>query len=84
MVRSKKVFHRKKGEIGIALLVCFYGFFLSISTPTMAIAMIMAIAAIVVYNMIPDSIVASLNGVAVGAGVAGVADTPTAVSAYEL
>jgi hypothetical protein len=52
-------------------LYCFYGFFLSKSKPTMAIAMIIAMTAAANPIVRPDIVARPVTGVAVGAGVAG-------------
>jgi high-affinity nickel permease len=53
------------------LLSFFYGFFLSMSKPTIAIAMIMAIAAATIPMVRPDIVATLDTGVAVGTGVDG-------------
>jgi hypothetical protein len=53
------------------LLFCFYGFLLSKSKPTMAIAMIITITATAIPIVRPDIVARFDTGVAVGAVVAG-------------
>ena len=82
----------KKGKSGWCLLFVYYCFFpaLMIRRPTIAMAMITKIAAIIVYNMIElltvpiDSGVAVGTEVGVGVGVAGVDPTVMSVAAEEL
>ena len=52
----------------VVLLFCFYGFFLSKSMPTMAIAMIIAITAATIPIVRPDIVARPDTGAAVGAG----------------
>ncbi len=55
----------------VVLLLLFYGFFLSKSKPTMAIAMIIAITAAAIPIVRSDAVARPVTGAAVGAGVAG-------------
>jgi hypothetical protein len=69
MVRSKKVFHRKKGG-NVVFVWRFYGRFLSISiikAPIMAIAIIMATVEMAKYISVGGKMVTGY-GDAVGAG----------------
>jgi len=65
------LFKTKKGEreIVVVLLFCFYGFFLSKSKPTMAIAMIITITAAVIPSSTVDVVARPVGGEAVGAAV---------------
>ena len=50
----------------VVLLFCFYGFFLSKSKPTMAIAMIIAITAAAIPIVRSDVVARPVTGAAVG------------------
>ena len=67
---SVTFFWTKKGESGF-LLCCFYGFFLSKSMPTIAIAMRITITAAAMPMVRLDCDARPVTGEAVGAGVAG-------------
>jgi hypothetical protein len=67
-----RILRLKKGKVDF-LVARFYGFFLIMSKPTMAIAMIIAITAAAIPIVRPDIVARPDIGVAVGAGVAGVA-----------
>ena len=53
------------------MVVGFYGFFLKMSKPTMAIAIIMAITAAAIPIVRADIVARSVTGVVVGAGADG-------------